>query len=124
MDAQGLIAAMESLTAALAAETALLVAGDYAGAGRQAPAKLAAVEGFQAARAAGRLPPSPRLLRAVERLRDAGMANRAALERALAVQARVIAVVAAAARPPEHGPGGYGRSRPAVGRPVALSVRA
>ena len=127
MDTLGLITATETLDAALAAETAALEAGDYAGATALAAGKLAATEGFQAARAAGKASASPRLVRAVELLRAAGVANRVALERALAVQGRVIAVVAAAARPAADAHGGYGRPDPGRPRgvaPVALSVRA
>ena len=72
MDTLGLITATETLAAALAAETAALEAGDYAGATALAAGKLAATEGFQAARAAGKASASPRLVRAVELLRAAG----------------------------------------------------
>jgi hypothetical protein len=123
----GLRPAMEALAAVIEAETAALAAGDYPAAGRLSREKAGAAERFLAARARHAASPPPRLAEpgvagTLERLRGAVAANRAALERALAVQGRVIEAVARAARPP--GTGGYAR-RPPVGSPppVALLVR-
>lgn len=115
------------LAEALTAETQALRAGDYAGATTLAPAKARAIEAFLAARngegeAAARSKDAG--AEPLLRLRTAVLENRAALEQALAVQGRIIALLARAAT--EAGNAGrYARTKaPAGGLPAALSVTA
>lgn len=109
---------MNELLDILAAETRALQAGDLRGAAALAEAKLRAVAAFIKA---GEAPPRARL----ERLRDAIEANRAALESALALQARVVEAIARAAMQPAAGePPGYARPWRQGAGPLAVSVRA
>ena len=132
-----------ALSDALERETAALHQGDYDSAARLAPVKLAALKAFAEAAAeppaviAAPLhadcdaderaepepgPPDPRDV--LERLRDAALANRAALESALAVQGRVVEVVTGALRAQSGVPVGYGSAGPAAPAPFVLSVKA
>jgi hypothetical protein len=120
-------AAMRRLEQALRAETAALAARDLRGAAAMQAEKLAAAEAFVAARdalgAAERT--DTRLALPLDRLREAGAENRIALERALALQARVVTTIArAAARPAAGQPPGYARSAKPASAPLAFSVRA
>lgn len=132
-----------ALSDALERETAALHQGDYDAAARLAPAKLAALKAFTEAAAgpdAVLVPPppaepdaeeqaapepalpDPRLV--LDRLREAALANRAALESALAVQGRVVEVVTDALRAQSGAPIGYGSGAPAPPAPFVLSVKA
>lgn len=133
----------DALSDALEQETVALRQGDYDAAARLASAKLAALQAFTdaaaepsatlsaappadpaaegEAAASSDLPdPRPRL----ERLRDAALANRAALEAALAVQGRVVEVVTGALRAQSGAPVGYGGATPAPPAPFVISVKA
>lgn len=114
-----------TLAAAMAAETTALEAGDYAAAIRAAPEKARAMEAFLAARATQGGAPAGRSRGALESLRQAALANRIALERAINVQGRIIELLARAAQRQPDAPGGYGlaAARPAAAAPVALSVK-
>jgi len=112
-----------ALTGALAAETAALEAGDFAGALLAAPGKAAAMEAFLAARAEHAPLDASRPGSVIHRLRDTAIANRAALERALSLQGRIIELVARAARPQLASQVGYGRTAALDTAPVALSVK-
>jgi hypothetical protein len=132
-----------ALSDALERETAALQQGDYDAAARLAPAKLAALKTFTEAAAEPHLvlatppqaesdpegeaepePGPPDLRATLERLRDAALANRAALESALAVQGRVVEVVTGALRAQSGAPLGYGSAGPAAPAPFVLSVKA
>jgi hypothetical protein len=98
-----LTAAALALAEALEAETKALAAGDYAAAIGLAPAKAQAIETFVAER--GATPAiTPSLL---QRLREATQANRISLENALAVQGRIIGLLARAALPQAGAATGY-----------------
>lgn len=131
---QGLIAAGLRLAEALRAENEALATLDLARAATLATAKIQAAEGFAAAHAAClatearaegvEREAAERLATALDNLaRD----NRAALERAIALQSRVIETIAGAARAATDRSGGYGaegrhmppRSAPAL----AVSAR-
>lgn len=122
-----LIEAAEVLEALLREETAALKARDLRAAAALQPAKTIAVEDFVKARASldttGVL--DHRIAMLVDGLRDSAAANRAALEDALALQARVVKAIArVATRPEGNGMPGYARpARPSAGA-VAFSVRA
>lgn len=132
-----LIAAATRLADTLAQENAALAALDMPRAVAMLPAKLAATEAFTAAQAAlhaaPRRPPlSPARLREAAVLTRALVAaaheNRRLLARAIAVQGRVISIIARAARAAAAPPVGYGAAgtllqttRPAA---VALTARA
>jgi hypothetical protein len=129
-----LIAAAQRLAEALRAENEALAQLDLARAAALAPAKRQATDAFAAAHeAAMRLGPLPGDLdrgRAEElagRLRDLGTENRKLLERAIALQARVIETIAGAAAP-AAGPGTYGarglRDAPRGTAPLSLAARA
>ncbi|MFC7612054.1 hypothetical protein [Teichococcus aestuarii] len=91
-------------------------------------AKQAALEAFLAARAA--IPPealrpvAADLALLVDRLRAGVEANRAMLQQALAVQARVIETMARAAGQAASATQGYGPAGTAGAAPLALSLRA
>ncbi|MGG5812162.1 hypothetical protein [Falsiroseomonas sp. CW058] len=120
-------AEIAALEAALAAETRALAAGDLRGAAALGTAKQLAIEAFVAARdrLAGDEAGDRRLALPLDRLRSAIAANRGALERAMALQGRVVEAIARAAICP---PGGEmpGYARPAMrgAGPVAFSLRA
>jgi hypothetical protein len=122
-----IVEAAEVLEALLREETAALELRDLRGAAALQPAKTVAIEDFIKARAALETagPLDQRLALLVDRLRDSAQANRAALEDALALQARVVKAIAhVATRPEGNGMPGYAKpSRPATGA-VAISVRA
>lgn len=133
----------EALSDALDRETAALRQGDYDAAARLAPAKLAALKAFTEAAAdpAAVLVPPPQAGEEAEehakpeqspadprdvldRLRDAALANRAALEAALVVQGRIVEVVTGALRAQSGAPVGYGSTAPVLPAPFVLSVKA
>lgn len=119
-------AAMLKLETALAAETAALESGDLRGAAELGRAKTEALEAFLAAR--GQVPPeelataAPRIALPLDRLREAIARNRAALERGIALQSRVVETIARAGRPTTLP--GYARPVGHGAAPMALSVRA
>jgi hypothetical protein len=121
----GVQASVEALSVILVQENAALAALDLVSAGGFLAAKRAATEAL--ARAGEADPGTMPDLAVAERLRDLAAENRRLLERAIAVQGRVIAVVARAtprsAVMPRYGAnGGLARTgRPAA---VALSARA
>jgi hypothetical protein len=100
----------------LAAENAALAALDLRRAVGYLPEKQAAIAAFAGATGAS----VSRDL--VEQLRSLAQENKALLERAIAVQGRVIAVIARAATPPRQ----YGASqcRGTAGRPVPFALAA
>ncbi|WP_203071321.1 hypothetical protein [Falsiroseomonas ponticola] len=122
-----LLDAAETLEALLRQETAALKARDLRAAAALQPAKTVAVEEFVKARASLDTGAAldHRLALLVDGLRDTAAANRAALEDALALQARVVKAIArVATRPEGNGLPGYARpARPGTGA-VAFSVRA
>jgi hypothetical protein len=123
----GVIEAIETLADVVTAETRAIAARDLPGAAALAAGKTAAMAGFLAAR--GRLSAAERsdirLARTLERLEVAANENRAALEDALALQARVVkAIVHAAGQPGATGLPGYVRPTRPDTAPMAFSVRA
>ncbi|PWS36601.1 hypothetical protein DFH01_15780 [Falsiroseomonas bella] len=120
--------AAQRLMEALRAENEALARLDLAAAGELAGGKRQAADAFAAAFAAaqklGTRAEGGERARAEEvaaRLRDLTAENRRLLERAIALQSRVIETIAGAARPP--GPGTYGaRGRMKEGRGAAVSV--
>jgi hypothetical protein len=117
--------AVEALSVVLAQENAALDALDLGRAGGFLAAKRAAADALAIA---GELYPTARpSLTAAKRLRDLAAENRRLLERAIAVQGRVIAVVARATpRPvvmPRYGATGV-LARTGRPPPMALSSRA
>ena len=108
-----LIAAALHLTATLAAENAALSNMDLAGAASLLADKTAAAAAFSAAQAAGQRPPRmavpPGLHKVAANLQQAAEDNRRLLERAIAVQSRVIGTLAEAARTANASPR-YGSS--------------
>ena len=120
-----LLAAGENLATVLAAENVALVAGDLAGAGRMLAAKTQALAAFEAAQGAklstNDMPHAAALARRITAL--AGE-NQRLLERALAVQGRVLEVIARAA---PAAPGNFYRAagrRGSASRPPPVAVRA
>ncbi len=121
-----LLTATNRLCDVLAAENAALAALDLPRAAAMLDAKQAAMAALTAARSAGPTPHSPALQQGVGRLRELAEENRRLLERGLAVQSRVLAVIASAARASHPAPR-YGRSGGYADRPSsgwALSARA
>ncbi len=123
-----LLRTMTRLADTVAAENAALRALDLPGAARLLPEKQAVAALLTAARAAAGAgaKPSPALRSAAARLRTLAEENRRLLERAIAVQTRVLGVLAGAARAANPAPrygrtGGYA-TRPAAG--WALSAHA
>jgi flagellar biosynthesis/type III secretory pathway chaperone len=125
---EALMHAAQRLMEALRAENEALARLDLAAAGELARGKRQAADAFaaayDAARKLGSRAEGAERMRAEEiaaRLRDLTAENRRLLERAIALQARVIETIAGAARPP--GPGTYGaRGRMREGRGAAVSV--
>jgi flagellar biosynthesis/type III secretory pathway chaperone len=123
-----LMHAAQRLMEALRAENEALSRLDLAAAGELARGKRQAADAFAAAYDAaqklGSRAEGPERKRAEEiaaGLRDLTAENRRLLERAIALQARVIETIAGAAKPP--GPGTYGaRGRLREGRGAAVSV--
>jgi hypothetical protein len=128
MDA--LLTAGQRLADALRAENAALTALDMPRAAGLATAKIQAADGFAAAFATARKLGSKaegteRLKAAdlTERLQQLGNENRRLLERAIAIQSRVIETIAGAALPRSGGPGYGAAGRPAGGRqPLAFAM--
>ncbi len=119
----GLINAIETLADAVAAENAALQALDLPAAAALLARKQTAAASFAAARPAAA--PTPALRAAAIRLRALADENRRLLERAIAVQTRVLGVLAGAARASNPAPR-YGRSGSYAARPAtgwALSAR-
>lgn len=129
---EAVMVAAQRLAEALRAENAALARLDLAAAGELGEAKRAAAEAFAAAFAAARQaaarPGEAARAEAeamVARLGELTAENRRLLERAIALQSRVIEVIAGAARPP--GPGTYGargRAAEPPTPPVSLLARA
>ena len=128
MDA--LLAAGQRLAEALRAENAALSALDLPSAAGLATAKMQAADAFAAAfataRKTGARMDGPERHDAAElthRLQSLGEENRRLLERAIAIQSRVIETIAGAALP-RSGAGSYGAAgRPSTGRqPPALAM--
>ncbi|NKC31697.1 hypothetical protein [Falsiroseomonas selenitidurans] len=115
-----LTAAVEALEQALRAETQALKARDLLGAAAMQPEKTRAVEAF--VRLRGLAPDRSMALR-IDRLRQAVALNREMLEAAMALQARVLGVIARAASRPAAMPG-YAVPRRPQAAPVSLSVKA
>lgn len=110
MSAQLLTAAIR-LADVLTAENAALASMDMAAAARMLPEKIAATDGFAAAQKPGAagVAATAGLRTVATRLQALGLANRTLLERAMAVQNRVLGTLAQATR----GSGmatGYGRT--------------
>lgn len=127
-----LILAGQRLAEALRAENEALAKLDLPRAATLANSKIAATDAFAAAYAAqakhGSAPDGPvRQAAAVltRRLEELGQENRRLLERAVALQSRVIETIAGAALP-KAAPQGYAPpgSRPAGVRPPALALSA
>ena len=108
--------AAQRLIAVLEAEVAALDRGDVAAVGALLASKLAAVEGL------AELPDTPAGAAAAQKLRTLADANRRVLERAIAVQGRVVELVARAAQRAAREAGRYGATgAPAHdGRAVAM----
>lgn len=129
---EAVIAAAERLAEALHAENAALARLDLAAAGELGEAKRQAADAFAAAfaaaersgsRAAGGSRAAAEAL--TQRLSALTTENRRLLERAIALQSRVIETIAGAARP--AGPGTYGaggRAREGGGAPLSVLARA
>ena len=121
-----LLAATVRLAATLHAENAALQAMNLTAAASLLPEKQRASTAFETARAATPPAQSAALRDAVAKLMDQAAENRRLLERAIAVQTRVIGIVVGAVRPP-HPASRYGRSGNYTARPAtgwALSARA
>ena len=131
MTAHPVIRAATALAEVLERENARLAALDLAVAGRLLAEKESAVAAFRAAQAeaGGGLPAEAlEAARAIGlRLRDLAAENRRLLERGMAAQGRVVAVIARAARRAPSGPPRYaasGRlSGPRTPLPLAISAR-
>lgn len=126
-----LILAGQRLAEALRAENEALAALDLPRAAGLADGKIAASDAFAAAYAAqakhGAAPEGPvREAAAIlaRRLDELGQENRRLLERAVALQSRVIETIAAAAAPRAAMPGYAPAGRAAAYRPQALAVSA
>lgn len=111
--------ALDALIQVLERENTALAVFDLAAAAALLPAKQAAAEAVRAA------PPGRGDTSMAARLRDLALRNRDLLERAIAVQRQVIALVAAAL-PRSEGPPRYAQSGvPAhSGQPVAFTLSA
>jgi hypothetical protein len=128
MDA--LLTAGQRLADALHAENTALTALDMPRAVGLATAKIQATDGFAAAFATARRLDSKaegterrKAADLTERLQQLGDENRRLLERAIAIQSRVIETIAGAALPRSGGPGYGAAGRPAGGRqPPAFAM--
>jgi hypothetical protein len=116
--------AMAELERLLDAETTAIAAGDLRGAAALSGPKAAAIDTLlAAAKRQGKMPSE--LAAPVDGLRHAVAANAVALERALALQGRVIEAVArAASRAEAAARPCYSPRQRADGPPLAFSVRA
>jgi hypothetical protein len=114
---------IEALAALLDLETQALMAGDYSAARLTVGQKLelgaaiAAISGDPAIDAASVAAP-------LGRLREAAEANRAALERAMAVQRDLVQLIAQTVHVSQGTTTSYGRPDPIGAPPLALSLRA
>jgi hypothetical protein len=130
MDA--LLAAGQRLAEALRAENEALAALDLPRAAGLATTKMQASDAFVAAFATARKlgtraegPARHTAADLTNRLQHLGEENRRLLERAIAIQARVIETIAGAALPRSGGPGYGAAGRPAGGRqPPAIAMAA
>ena len=121
---QDLLAATVRLAETLTAENVALEAMNLPRAAAMLAEKEAALASFKAAQTSS--PNTPALRQAASRLLAAGDENRRLLERAIAVQTRVLGIVAQAARAANPAPARYGRTGSYAARPpaaVALSAR-
>ena len=121
-----LLAATVRLAGMLEAENVALRAMDLAAAGGLLAEKQSATAAFDAARRAAPPAPTQALRDAASRLVAQGEENRRLLERAIAVQNRVLGTIARAARQSQPAPR-YGRSGAYAAPPPtgwALSARA
>ena len=112
------IAAGATLSATLEAENAALATLDLPRAAAMVADKQRAIADLAAAEAPA---PNPAAERMARRLRSLALENKRLLERAIAVQGRVIGIVAQAT---VASPEGYGSPRKQRPAPVALSARA
>jgi hypothetical protein len=123
MNHDALTEAATRLADVLAAENTALQATDFAAAGRLLSAKQAATADLTAAQA-GALYAPPGLSALALRLNELADENRRLLERAIAVQRRVIGTVVRAAQitlpEPQYGPAGSPAARPIA----AMALRA
>jgi hypothetical protein len=128
-----LIQAAADLAATLEQENRMLAALDLAGAASLLPEKRRAAGAFAAARAQAGAEPGPRQAAGrdatglADRLRDLVTENRRLLERGIAAQGQVIAVIARAARTqpaaaPRYGATGTAAA-PRTPAPLAISAR-
>jgi hypothetical protein len=117
-----LIAAGGLLADALAAENAALAALDLSRAAGMLADKQRIAAEFAAA-AQGAAQSRQAVEQMARRLQALAIENKSLLERAMAVQGRVISVVARAATPAATSTG-YGASRHAASRPVAIALSA
>jgi hypothetical protein len=123
-----LVTAAARLAAVLARENDALAALDLPAAAGLVAEKRAATEALERSQAGmPAVARDPGLAAAAERLRALAEENRRLLERAIAVQGRVIGIIARAASQavalPGYGAGGD-RTRPRQGPAMALSARA
>lgn len=121
-----LIETARALTEVLARESAALAAMDLAGAAAMLDDKRAAAAAFEAAQARPTPPAdAPALREAAARLGEAAEENRRLLEQGLRVQARVVGIVARAARPkaPVLRYGARGALTRGADAPVIVSAR-
>jgi hypothetical protein len=116
--------AIAGLSDVLARENQALTAQDLRSATALLNDKREAAEAFSRAHATALPAPGRSLRPGMSRLRDLATENRILLERAIAVQGAVMAIVARAVPPPAVGPG-YARSGAAARsrQPLALSAR-
>lgn len=123
------------LAEALRAENEALAKLDLPAAAALATPKMQATDAFAAACTAaqrtGTKVAGPERGTATEmatRLASLSAENRRLLERAVAIQSRVIETIAGAARPAQNGPAGYGAAgryrAPPTTRPMAIATRA
>ncbi len=112
--------AAEHLAAVLARENAALAALDLRGAAGMLAEKQQAAAAFVAAQPGGRTPSTE----LAQRLRGLAQENRARLEHAVAVQRRIIGIIARAIRGTAPAPRYGATGAMAAGRPVAITLSA
>jgi hypothetical protein len=112
--------AAEQLASVLARENAALAALDLRGAAAMLAEKQQAAAAFVAAQPDGGTPPAE----LVQRLGGLAQENRARLEHAVAVQRRIIGIIARAIRGTAPAPRYGATGAMAAGRPVAFTLSA